>query len=332
MKNSISYSPYVMTTLTNIEKLKKTLETNKENRRNEHKKILTSKIIKITELKETFLSNIKIKYFEIALEVERPKKGTIETSIKNSKILFFKTDVGNEVHMLVKNLEGIRPHLILKGIFEGKDIFNSSWNGIIRHKEFNFFLSWLFNFTLKENPNEKTIKTSNNVAFLLKDIQNYKYKNDDRRASFKGTSNSGVANCAETIYAVIKDNNINYTKIKIQYGSSNFDFTISSSEEDDFKLYYHPEDFDNKIFNDSTNLNELLIFLNIKILPELKTAFEERGWNEDEHIDFQLLLLDILNKEILKQKEFLIKRKNNNNKTKKTNSNFFKPLTLRSRA
>lgn len=305
MKNNISYLTYKITSFNEIEKLIDYLEKNKKNIIVERGINLATEIKKINKIKSIILEEYEIKFFKINLEIERPKRKQGEKSLKHGEVLFY--SYNRNLYMLPYSEDKLEPKTVLKGMFLENKKLIYHYNDDFKKDKFNLFVGWLFEIALKENVADRKLDEHPNL--ILHEICAYKTLSDDRSAYFSGRSKSGIISCPETRYMLISDNEINYLKIKVQYKEKNYEFIISSSEDDNFKVYYDETYFDKDIFNEKLTEEIFILLVNNIIYPKLLKKYRESNWNELKQIVLKEKLIKDIEEEIISKKEELKSRK-----------------------
>ncbi|MBN1469409.1 MAG: hypothetical protein JXM74_10350 [Fusobacteriaceae bacterium] len=296
MKSSVAYSPYILDDLDDIYEVREKLCSKTTNIIKLKNINLNSKINRISDIKRVKVNSCEFDWFQIEFDFERPNKAKNAVNLKDGEILFYHIKNKKEkIIMLVLDKSDVLTHLIAQGVLQGREKFSYSWKELIPKENFSYLIGWLFNFVITyENSIDRVITEVPN--FFLKEIEAYKYLNDEGKAHFRGSSNTGIVECLETKHVLINDNEIHYIKISVQYDNISSEIVISSSESQNFKIYYSDSIFINKVFGFNVeNENMLLFLLNIFILPVLIEAFKNDNWNKLKQLELKQILLDEFN-------------------------------------
>lgn len=296
---NISYITYQVDGFDTLEMLNKFLGKNKENTILESKLSLNSVIEKIDKINSVGMENIFIKYLLVDVMIQRPNRSRTSPNNKHGKMLFY--EINKQIFFVAYAEDNINPKLIPKGIFQNKKI-NYEYFNMLKQEEFKEFVGWIINYALEEDKNDRILDKDKQMILL--DFKAYKALNDDGSAKFKGNSDTGIIDCREAQYMLIGDGEINYIKVKLQYKSYSYEFVISSSEKDNFKLYYQ-ETLNSTLTTEYKGFYEFIIYLNHVVYPYITEAFAKSKWNEKNQLELIKRLIDEFITELTDKKEEL---------------------------
>lgn len=294
MSKNISFSIYKLEDK-NIKKIYNEFHKMKKYTYFENNKIYHYSVEEKTNLLEWDYENKKYLYFTLDLIIERPTRERNRKSEKESKVFFFQNN-NNEI-FFVPILNEVNLYIIARSIL--KNYIYKFYQPID-----DFFKSLLFSWIYSSCKSNVLNNVLDNV-FNLKNVKSYKCSSEDKKSIFKGTTEASIIEAAELKQAIIANKDLKNLKLSIEYRQTRCDFTLSFSEEENYKLTYLEKNLKSNLFFTKLSDEEMLILIVDVFISKLKTEFESSKWSNKEHKKCQLELIEEMQTELSVRKEWI---------------------------
>lgn len=292
MNQNITFSIYKLEESKSIEEIYNNFSLNFSYPYEEVSKKYKYKLKSKDNIKNWNFESENYKYFYAFFEIERPARELKNgTNFKEVKIFFFENSK-KEIYIL-PFFNDVSLHIVIRVILSKYDY---KFYKVISDNSKNLFSSWLHKFCRDEKVFEN---------FKITSVKSYKCTSNDQKSTFKGRTDATIAESIELRQKIIYDQEFKNLKFAITYKNSYFDFTLSFTEEEYYKLSYFEKNLEGTLFKAEEKIEELLIFIVDFLIPKLKINFILSKWDNKKHQEYRKILINEFKTELNQLEEII---------------------------